>query len=366
MPLFQKLSSGKIFEDYFAGGSMNPSWQASPTDPARYSVTDKPGYLRLKHGDTPLYFLVDMPNRDFVFEVQTDYTPTDLNESAGIVVFQDNKRRMELLEYIDPESQAVVNYTHMRVSRKGSLYTGYGSRDGGTKWEIIGSGAADGMTKLGLVVNHATGANFDVQDAKIFSDTLVSFGNLKPGMRVELCDATNTQVISEATCPATQDYVYISLAALPIPYNGVLKIYSETGTLLEMLPAADIWGGDSYWYGLMLDVKWNGVQMTVDKETALGYMNNGIIETYVEVTNPGTDPVHGVRASKATLGSLKGSEWVQLAEDVGNAPGVYNQALYLGTINPGETRKVWIKITKDMQDALANIGNRKFLLQFTN
>ena len=366
MPLINKLSSGRIYSDEFTSVDVNPIWQVSPTDPSRYSLTDREGYLRLKHGDAPLYLLMDMPNKDFVFEIKNDYLPTQVGDSAGIVVYRDASSRIELLEYFDSRTRTVA-YTHMRVQRKGEVYTGYGSEDDGRTWKIIGSGTAQGMTKIGLVINglQATGVkDFDVDYVKVFEDNKFIVGNLSPGMKVELLDENNN-LLDSRVCPTEQDHIYIETVTLPSELKGRIRI-SEGGEIIETSDLMTIWGGDVFWYGLIVEVLRNGDLLPKDTETPLGHMINGLIEAIVSVRNPGSDPLPNVKVSRSKYFDHRGHEWVKLAEDIGGFPGDYKDEVFIGTIFPGEEYKIWIKITKEYTSHFALVGSNKFLLEVTS
>lgn len=362
MPLLNRLSSGKIYFDDFTETALNPIWQPSPTDPNRYSLTERAGYLRMKHGDTPFYLLMDMPNRDFVFEIKNDYNPVMVSDAAGIVVFRDNEARIELIECYDPV-KGPSNYTHMRMVRKGNQFTGYGSRDNGQTWEIIGSALADGMTKIGLVVHHPNVTNsvpFDVDYVKVFGDTTFIVGNLTPGMVIELLNPVG-QVVVSTPCPSGRDFVEIDLTNFPIPYTGSLRVKKD-GQVLETSPLMEIWGGDMFWYGLTLEVYKDGVLLPKDRDTTLGGMVNGVIEVVLTIKNPSSEPVYNVRVYRSPYFQYRGYEWVLLAHDESGVPGEYGESLTFDSIYPGEEKKFWLKVQKRYPHDASFARDHKFLL----
>lgn len=365
MPLVNKLSSGKIYSDDFTDTQLNPIWQASPTDPSRYSLTDRTGYLRLKHGDTPLYLFMDVPNRDFVFEIQNDYAPIQDSDTAGIVAYRDTNSRIELLEYFNSADNSSVTYTHMRMQKKGELYTGYGSKDNGKTWEIIGASSAQDITKVGLVINGpqiGNAANVDIDYVRVFESSKIVISNLTPGMEVRLIDADGV-IVESQICQVGKDNLWIDLATRPIPFTGQLSVL-ENGIVKETSPTMDIWGGDTFWYGLLVEVYHDNTLVPKDIETQLGHMINGIIEDVFVIKNPGEDPITNVKAVIAQYFDYQGFDWVEIAEDIGGSPGAYSNEVFLGLMQPAEERKVWIKVTKS-NPYTSLVADHKFLLEVT-
>jgi hypothetical protein len=369
MPLISRLSTGRIYHDSFDDTVLNPIWQVSPTDPTRYDINnEKAGHLRMKHGDVPLYMLMDMPNLpDFVFEIENDYTPTVVGDSGGIIVYRDIEARIELLEYYDSALNASNTWGQMRMVRHNDVYTGYGSNDGGKTWSIIGTGTAEAMSKIGLVVNYKdiTGSvPFDVGSVKVFKDSKFLVSNLTPGHIVELLD--NAGVVKQTVqCQPETDFVRLDLTTLPIPFTGKLRV-KEGALVKETTPTMEIWGGDVFWYGVLVEIHMDSTVLNPDEEKKLGHLINGLIEKQFIVKNPGTEPIPDVKVAAAKYFDYNGYDWVLLAEDAGGNPGTYGDEILLGLMQPGESRKLWIQIKKQFSPDLHLMGSFKFLLQVTN
>lgn len=319
----------------------------------------------MKHGDAPLYLLMNMPNRDFILEIKNDYIPLNDMDNAGLVIYRDSDNRVELLEYYDEITGVPVNYEYMRIQRIGDRYIGYGSVDG-IAWEIIGSTVAQDMGHIGLVINGqlADTTFFDIEYVKVFADNKFTIGNLTPGMEVQVLDDLDNVLLS-GVCQADTDFVNIDISTMTMPITNRIRVM-EGEEVKETTSSMEIWGGDTFWYGLIVEVYQDDALIPHDRETSLGHMINGIIESVISIKNPSTDPITNVQVAVSKYFAYEGYEWVKLADDVGSAPGVYNDDLFIGLLNPGETRKVWIQIKKDNKNIQSFISSQhKFLLEVT-
>lgn len=369
MSLLSRLSTGRIMEDDFADGFLQYTWEPSPSDTTRYSVTDRAGSLRLKHGDVPLYLLMDLPNRDFVFEMKNDYNPRVEGDSGGIIAYYNEEQYIQLLEYFDATRGVAINYTHMRMVRKGSVYSGYGSKDGGNTWELIGSTSSDDINKIGLVLNSpspTTGAvPMDVEYIRIYSDRRILIGNLASGMRIELLRPDNT-VVASRTCPPGADHVYLDMTNLPVPFAGKLRVYNSTGDLKETTDELSIWGGDVFWYGLLVEIYNDAGLLPTDRETELGPMLAGHIEMKLTIKNPGAVPITNTIVSVKQFHEFHGHQWVMLADNIGGNPGPYSKSINIGTLYGGEGRPIWVRVSKEFTNDFGFAGDHKFYLEVTN
>lgn len=368
MSLLSRLSTGRIMEDDFTDTSLQSVWEPSPSDATRYSLTERPGYLRLKHGDVPLYLFMDLPNRDFVFEMKNAYTPGIADDSGGIVVYYNDEQYIQLLEYYDTVKGVGVNYTNMRMVRKGSLYSGYGSKDNGNTWELIGSTTSDDVNKIGLVLNHPQKTNsvpMDVEYVRVYADRRILVGNLASGMRIDLLKPDGTKVVSH-TCRPGADHIYIDMTNLPIPFRGKLRVYSSTGDVKETTDEISIWGGDVFWYGLLVEIYNDKGLLPTDVETELGPMLAGHIEMKLTIKNPGAVPITNTTISVKQFHEFHGHEWVMLAEDIGGNPSAYSKSVNIGTLYGGEGRPIWVRVSKEFTNDFGFAGDHKFYLEVTN
>jgi hypothetical protein len=218
----------------------------SPSDHSRYSLTDRAGYLRLKHGDPDLFIMMSCPRFDFVMEVDTEYVPVRPSDQGGIVAYRDNNTYIEMLEYFDPATGTSIAYDRLRMVRRGDLFEGYGSNNNGSTWDLIGTSFMT-APKIGLVlhgVQESSSDDLDIDQVRIYRDTKLHVGNLNPGQTVKLVSHTNITV-GQATCQPDTDFAKIDCQNINFPFRGKIQIYDTSGFMLDQTDLIeDIWGGD--------------------------------------------------------------------------------------------------------------------------
>lgn len=366
MSLINRISSGLVFRDSFDSVQLNPVWQASPSDDTRYSLSEKAGVLRLKHGDPDLFILMNTPRFDFVFEMDTEYVPVRASDQGGICAFRDKDTRIELLEYFDPITGSTIAYDRLRLVKRADLIEGYGSNTDGLTWDLIGV-AYMSVPKIGMVlhgINEAQSDTLDISEVRIYRDTTVQIGNLLEGQTVKLVDSRGA-IVGSGTCQPDSDYVKVNCTNINFPLTAKVQIYDTTGTLLdETTQFNDIWGGDVFWYGIKLDLEVDGLLMRQDREYQLGNMEAGIIERQMYVVNNNDIPLYSVKASVMALAEYYGWEWTDIAQDVYGEPGTYQDTLDIGTIRPGERIPIWCKITRRPYQQIASLHDYKFRILF--
>lgn len=322
-------------------------WQISPSDDKRFSLTERPGYLRLRHGDPDLFCLMTSPRFDFVFEIDTDYDPIRASDTGGIVAYRDKDTRIELLEYYDPQTGTARGYNRLRLVRQSDLFSGYGSDDNGRSWELIGTSYLS-APKVGIVlhgIQESQSDTLDIDAMRMYRSTSIQVGNLREGIVAKLLTPTGT-VVKQATCEKDKDFINLDVSNLNFPYSGKVLITDNTGFVLGETPVLpDIWGGDVYYYGIHLDLEIDGVNMREDREYQLGNMEEGLIEKMAYIVNNHDIPVPAVTASIAAFSAYYGWEWADIAQDLFGTPGTYQDSLFVGTIGPGERVPFWLKIT---------------------
>jgi hypothetical protein len=204
MPRLERASTGNIFFDSFDEANLNERWVVTPSLSSRYSLAERPGYLRVKHADSSTYIVTDLPaTNEMMFEMKNDYKPVVSNDIGGIVVYKSSIDRVELVEYYDPVLDASRNYLYVRMIKNGDVFDGYGSQDG-VQWDLIGSTRIEDAAKIGIVLNgsqNILSVPLDVEYAAMYCDRFIYVENLQQGMKVKLLDNSN-KVIEEQTVAA--------------------------------------------------------------------------------------------------------------------------------------------------------------------
>lgn len=149
-----------------ANTTHTPAWTWFYEDPAYWSLTERPGYLRIVTQQSPHNWrLMPAPHGDFVLRTRLEFTPAENYQFAGLQIYLDNDNGLRFgrafcghappqcvgngLYFDSIEGGAVTgsNYataiaettdTYLRLERSGSVFTAYYSPDG-MNWTLIGS-----------------------------------------------------------------------------------------------------------------------------------------------------------------------------------------------------------------------------------
>lgn len=340
-------------------------WQISPSDETRYSLKERPGFLRLKHGSSDVFCLMTIPHFDFVFEIDTDYSPLRASDQGGIAVYRDKDTRIELLEYYDPDVGGAKGYNRLRIVRQSDLYSGYGSDDNGKTWELIGTTYMT-APKIGMVlhgIQESQSDTLDIDQVRIYRSPFIQVGNLSQGTVAKLMTPAGV-VVKQATCQPDKDFVSLDVSNLNFPFQGKVQIVDSKGMVIGETEVFDnIWGGDVYTYGISLDLEINGLTMREDREFQLGNMQNGLIERKAYIINNQEVTIPNLTVAIESFSEYLGWEWADLAEDLFGQPATYKDSLFVGRVQPGERIPIWIKVTR-RSGAIATLSDYKFRITF--
>jgi regulation of enolase protein 1 (concanavalin A-like superfamily) len=154
-----------FFHSGFDSDTLDPGLTLLRENPSFYSLTERPGYFRLKtqkqslntYPQTPPttenILLTACPDEDFVVETFMEFVPTLAYHQAGLVIYEDDDHFIKFASAINPglpqprffqfytQNGAETTYTnlaanlnqvYLRIERVGDTYAGYYSSDGTT------------------------------------------------------------------------------------------------------------------------------------------------------------------------------------------------------------------------------------------
>jgi len=282
-----RLVSGKIFFDDFDSTELNLAWTLVPNDDTRYSLAERPGYLKLFHSDPDVMLLLDEPEK-YVLDMKNDYLPLSSLVQSGIVIFREIDNSLEILEYYDEEQDVSFVYEYMRVIKSGNVYTMYGRNTLAANWELVASMEFESAGKIGLICKGpavAGSSQFQVDFVKIYKSNEVQLLNVPENYRVDLCRETTNEVIFSRK--VNDPYNGVTLLLDDIPDARIyFKIFDESFEEVHTSSVFDMCGGDIYYYGSTLLVFVDGQSMQLDEEFFLGYFEGNKIDFEVELQNP--------------------------------------------------------------------------------
>lgn len=223
-----RLESGLIFDDPFNG--LDPRWEISPSN--SYSVNPDTSKLILEHSGeegTKALFPVPQQEGQLAFEVTSTYTPTEVGDEGGILIWNSAVNKLEFLESEDIYKQD--EYTRLRAVKRGSLWTFFAKRSSG--WELFDSSLIE-PHMLGMVLKGGNNENFKpmtMDRAVLCKGTSITVGNLSEGYFVELRDEAGKSVGVQQIVPNSYGGVELPLPSLP--FKGHINVWDKPGTHLN-------------------------------------------------------------------------------------------------------------------------------------
>jgi beta-xylosidase len=160
-------SLGCAWTDGFDGLPLDSHWSWINEEPSQWSLTDRPGFLRIETDDGPVgaanLLVQAAPTGDYAIYADVEFTPDANYQIAGLVVYQDQDNILVLGRafcdagppncvgngiYFDgiEGSNFLGNFAtavpepdnaHLLVVREADTYSGYYSADG-SAWTLIG------------------------------------------------------------------------------------------------------------------------------------------------------------------------------------------------------------------------------------
>lgn len=346
-----RLVQGKILFDEFDSIELGSNWQVIPDDSARYSLAERPGFLKAFHGETNLLILTNEPD-EYVIDIKNEYVPLNGQISAGLTVYKSIDTQLEVLEYLDTTKDASYVYQYLRLERSGNVYTAYGRNNDTSNWELIGSGEFLSSGKVGLTIKGpsiAGSSEYNLDYFRMYKNHYVQLLNVPVGYTVELVNQSNAKLYASKV---TDPYSGVKLKFNEVPpVTACFKIYDDLGILVQTSDYFEVVGGDVFYYGAAPLVSVNGVDMYTDQEYFLGYFNGNLIKFQVDLYNP-----YLSEFSNVTLGAVEynGDPGYQCVSFCLTETGDYTPEITIPKIPSSEHVVVYAKVTRDVNKLIKN------------
>lgn len=340
-----KTKAGKILYDNFATAGIE-NWLISPEDLSRYSLTERPGYLRLKHGTPDIYLLRPLPADDFIFEAEFDYKPTVTGDTGGVTLYTSPEERVDIQIYYDATIDATKTYSRCRIVKTGNTYSLYSFAG---SWELVGTTDASPLM-IGVVLSGADSVDykpFDISQLKISGRQITVIG-LDPGMKVELYDSNNILV---ASATAALDVAIVDDPTIELGFTGYIKVYDAANTLLLTSDPVEIWPGDVFQYHHLsaLSITSDGSALSLTGDNNFGKLTSGKLEKKLALVNNSDTVFTNVTISVVQYDTATGWQMVTLAlpdESNPNLPGTYSSKITIPTVQACSSYDFWLKIDR--------------------
>jgi hypothetical protein len=335
MTLYE-VSSGLIFIDDFT--SLDSRWIASPV--GSYSLTDRPGFFRMKHHLTQdTLLLASIPENVIAFEVHADYTPTVDGDQGGVVIWNTSEEKIEFLEKIDAER--TTSQKNWMVLKDGTDLRFFS--DEGNGYDFVDSDVME-ATRFGVVLKRGTSTSFtdlDVDKVIVTRGNLLTVTNLVQGQKVQLLDSLGNVIVETPVIEGSA----IQLRLPKLQIEGTLQILDSSDVLIDDI-GGTFYGGDVYSIGTDIEIRKGTTELSKTEQTDLGDMIAGVLETQLNVYNPSIVSALNVNLAIAQYSSKFGWEWADIAPDVGGVAGAYGEMITIPELLPGQSIDFWIKVTK--------------------
>jgi hypothetical protein len=350
---------GLIYEDTFDSLTLNSGWEViGPT--TRWSLSDAPGFLRLKHGSDPVYFFfTELSGLDqFVFSVKNDYNPLEAGDVGGVMIYSNDQDYMSLEEYFDSTKGTAMTYPWIRIVRDYNAYSAYYSDDGAA-WTLIGTNnIGNGVPKIGLFVTGSSGQTMDVDTVRVLKSNKVTVGNLSPGTMVELIDSTGV-VLATRSCITRYTSVDFDVSQYASPLNGRFRVTLPDASVFEISDELiPIYGGDYYTFGVNVDLYFVNADATEETliqgyEKFLGYINDSVND-YDDFKLVARNHMSGTFSNIiVTVAQSHGTDHylrlVEIAPDASGVAGTFTSAVTINTLAPGGGQLFWLRVHREDQ-----------------
>ncbi|MED2709412.1 hypothetical protein [Bacillus toyonensis] len=331
--LYEK-ESGKIFVDDF--DSINPKWIMSPSNAFNNAI--KKGFLRMNHSaDKDVMLLIDKPQGNFVIQVIADYAPTKEGDEGGLLLYQNEKNKVEFLEsyaangsQINKEWMAICKEDQWDFYTKTDTFFDYADND---------SLAAK---RIGVVLKRGTAEGFvplDINKIIMTTSNMLRLRQLYENYKVVLKD-TADNILSTNIVAAAHTGIDILLPSLE--FEGIIEIYDEENELIAKKQAT-FYGGDMYCMGSSLQIKMNSEELNTTDPTNLGYMVNNERIVKMTIVNDNIGTATNIKLSIQQYMEKVGYTWALISLD-GTS---YLNEIQIDSVAAQSTRDFWVKVVKD-------------------
>ncbi|HDX9646711.1 TPA: hypothetical protein ROY02_003011 [Bacillus cereus] len=331
--LYEK-ESGKLFVDDF--DSVNPKWLMSPSSAFDNAV--KKGFLRMNHSaDKDVMLLIDKPQDNFAIQVIADYAPTKEGDEGGLLIYQNEKNKVEFLEsYSANSSQSHKEWMAICKENQWDFYT---KTD--TSFDYMDNDSLVAK-RIGVVLKRGTAEGFvpiDINKIIMTTSNMLRLRQLYKNYKIVLKDSANN-ILSTNIVAAADTGIDILLPSLE--FEGIVEIYDEENELLAKKQAT-FYGGDMYCMGSSLQIKMNNEELNTTDPTNLGYMVDNERIVKMTIVNDNIGAATNIKLSIQQYMEKVGYNWALISLDGTN----YLNEIQVDLVAAQSTRDFWVKVVKE-------------------
>lgn len=371
MSILKRVQSGLFFEDTYRTRALGDNYTLSPSDFTRVSLTERQGFLRLKHGEEPLFlFIDDLENlNEYVVEFHNLYNPTSVGDEGGVIVYKNDTEKLELVEYFDEVKGVAMTYPYIRLHRNGDIYSAFYSNDG-EEWEYLGSETFSGKgAKVGFFLYGSEGQDLDIDYIKVYKSPNVVIQGVPKNYNVKLFDGEG-QLVSNNRATKDHANIFLKMLDIPFPDDFTIQITDDSGELVGQTELSHCELGDEYRFQYALDVhvirEEGDFQAKIETKNYLGNVENHEGDMYLERLIRVHNPFETYAFRNVQVEPVKyedeGYLGVVLARDLDGVKSSFVTKLSLGDILPKKNVYMWIRAYRGDVE----VTDLNFQLNFTS
>ncbi|KAB2364163.1 hypothetical protein F8517_25920 [Bacillus thuringiensis] len=331
--LYEK-ESGKIFVDNF--DFVNPKWLMSLSSAFNNAI--KKGFLRMNHSaDKDVMLLIDKPQGNFAIQIIADYAPTKDGDEGGLLLYQNEKNKVEFLEsYAANSSQSHKEWMAICKEDQWDFYT---KTDTFFDYANNDSLSAE---RIGVVLKRGTAEGFvplDINKIIMTKSNILRLRQLYENYKIVLKDTADNILFTNIVAAA---HTGIDILLPSLEFEGIVEIYDEENELLAKKQST-FYGGDMYCMGSSLQIKMNSEELNTTDPTNLGYMVNNERIVKMTIVNNNIGAATNIKLSIQQYMEKVGYTWALISLDGTN----YLNEIQIDSIAAQSTRDFWVKVVKD-------------------
>ncbi|MCU5131344.1 hypothetical protein OCA18_23160 [Bacillus cereus] len=331
--LYEK-ESGKIFVDNF--DFVNPKWLMSLSSAFNNAI--KKGFLRMNHSaDKDVMLLIDKPQGNFAIQIIADYAPTKDGDEGGLLLYQNEKNKVEFLEsYAANSSQSHKEWMAICKEDQWDFYT---KTDTFFDYANNDSLSAE---RIGVVLKRGTAEGFvplDINKIIMTKSNILRLRQLYENYKIVLKDTADNILFTNIVAAA---HTGIDILLPSLEFEGIVEIYDEENELLAKKQST-FYGGDMYCMGSSLQIKMNSEELNTTDPTNLGYMVNNERIVKMTIVNDNIGAATNIKLSIQQYMEKVGYTWALISLDGTN----YLNEIQIDSIAAQSTRDFWVKVVKD-------------------
>lgn len=322
-----KKEGGLVFRDQFTSQT---NWMSTSPQNTSYGA----GLVLTHNANKDVRVMRDIPQNANMFELIVDYTPTDENDLAGIILYAVDDTILEIIEAPDDNQGNITDY---KIIRQNGEFNVFILRDG--VYEFVTS-SDSAFKKIGFVTKQGLSTYEPLKALEVIAarNSFLTYTGLPDGCYITFTDGDKTTSETAVNGVVTYEMAHTEQTLTVKIYTDSDELVYEVTQLFE--------AGSEYYASSELVLLKNGVPLSLDNDNEIGSIVGSVVEKQLELHNPLAYPVHNIYVQVIEYLGFYGYSLADIALDVNGAPGTYNDDLLIETLDANSSVFFWFKFDK--------------------